>query len=50
MTRYGILDDDDRVIRWVWAKPGDGYRFVVQRIPRKRKPRIDLSKFEEALF
>lgn len=48
MKRYGILDDDDKVIRWVWDKPSDSYRFIVQKIPKK--PAIDLSQFEEALF
>lgn len=50
MIKYGILDDDDRVIRWVWDKPSEGYRFIVQRIPRKKKPPLDLSQFEEAPF
>lgn len=50
MTKFGILDDDDNVIRWVWDRPGSGYRYVTVKIPRQRKPKIDLSKFEPALF
>jgi len=45
LTRYGILDDEDQVIRWVWRKPGPAYRFITQ-----RRPRIDWDAIEEALF
>ena len=48
MTRYGILDDEDRVVRWVWYKPGPAYRFITQRLPR-RQP-IDWTNYEEALL
>lgn len=50
MTKFGILDDDDRVIRWVWDRPGAAYRYVEVKVPRPRKPKIDLSQFEPALF
>ena len=46
--RYGILDDEGKVIRWVWSVPP--YPHIVQKIKRKRKPKLDLSKAQEALF
>jgi hypothetical protein len=46
--RYGILDDEGKVVRWVWEKPT--YPHVVQKIKRHRKPKIDLSNALEALF
>jgi hypothetical protein len=46
--RYGILDDEGKVVRWVWEKPT--YTHVVQKIKRYRKPKIDLSNALEALF
>jgi hypothetical protein len=48
MTKYGILDDEGKVIRWVWDKPP--YPHIVQKIKRKRKPKLDLSNIQEALF
>jgi len=48
MKRYGILDDEGQVIRWVWEKPP--YPHIVQKIKRKRKPKLDLSNIPEALF
>lgn len=48
MKKYGILDDDGVVIRWVWDKPSDAYKFVVIKVPKK--PRIDWNNFEEALL
>jgi hypothetical protein len=44
--RYGILDDEGKVVRWVWEKPT--YPHVIQK--RKRKPKLDLSKVPDALF
>jgi hypothetical protein len=46
--RYGILDDENRVIRWVWVKPP--YPHVIEKVKRKCKPKIDLSNALEALF
>lgn len=46
--RYGILDDENRVIRWVWFKPP--YPHVVEKVKRPRKPKLDFSKCQEALF
>jgi hypothetical protein len=46
--RYGILDDEGQVIRWVWTVPP--YPHVVERIKRKRKPKLDLSQVPDALF
>ena len=48
MTKYGILDDEGKVIRWVWEKPP--YPHVVEKIKRKRKPKLDLSNVPDALF
>ena len=48
MIQYGILDDDNVVIRWVWVKPD--YPHITRKIIRKRKPNLDLSKFEAAPF
>jgi hypothetical protein len=48
MTKYGILDDEGNVIRWVWSVPP--YPHIVERIKRKHKPKLDLSKVQEALF
>lgn len=50
MIKYGILDYMGKVVRWVWDKPADHYKFVTVKIKRKRKPRIDWSKVEEAPF
>ena len=44
--RYGILDDEGNVVRWVWHMPP--YAHIVQKI--KRKPKLDLSNVPEALF
>lgn len=30
--RYGILDDFDEVIRWIWDKPANR-RYVTKRLP-----------------
>jgi hypothetical protein len=46
--RYGILDDEGKVIRWVWHMPP--YPHVVDRIKRKIKPKLDLSKVPDAPF
>lgn len=46
--RYGILDDEGKVIRWVWEKPP--YPHVVEKIKRQRKKKLDLSNIPDALF
>jgi hypothetical protein len=46
--KYGILDDEGKVIRWVWAVPP--YPHIVQKIKRQRKQKLDLSKVQEGLF
>lgn len=50
MIKYGILDDEGRVVRWVWSRPAAGYEFIVVKEKRPRKPPVDLSKFEDAPF
>ena len=46
--RYGILDDEGNVVRWVWEKPP--YPHIVQKIKRQRKKKLDLSNVPDALF
>ena len=46
--RYGILDDEGKVIRWVWVEPP--YPHIVVKVKRKQKPKLDLSKVQEGLF
>jgi hypothetical protein len=48
VIRYGILDYEGKVIRWVWSVPP--YPHIVEKIKRKRKLKLDLSKAQEALF
>ncbi len=48
MIQYGILDDEGAVVRWVWSKPG--YPHIIRKVPRRRKPKINLSQFEPAPF
>lgn len=43
--RYGILDDEGQVVRWVWNKPSAHYRYITQRVPT-----VDLSDIEDAPF
>lgn len=51
MTKYGILDDDGAVVRWVWSAPDPAhYRFITVRIPKPRQVKLDLSQFEPAPF
>jgi hypothetical protein len=46
MVRYGILDCDGKVIRWVWDRPA--YPHVVERVKRQRKPG-PLERFNQAI-
>jgi hypothetical protein len=48
MIKYGILDDEGNVVRWVWYLPP--YPHIVQKIKRQRKPKLDLSNVPDALF
>jgi hypothetical protein len=51
--RYGILDDDGQVLRWVYLRPSSAYRFVMQKVPRQRRPKRaapDLDQFGPAPF
>ena len=48
LLKYGILDDEGNVIRWVWHMPP--YAHVVVKVKRKRQPKLDLSNAPEALF
>ena len=43
--KYGILDDEGRVVRWVWTMPP--YPHIVYKI---KKPKPDLSGVPDALF
>lgn len=49
-TKYGILDDAGKVVRWVFDKPSEAYKFIIVKIKRPRKPKLDLSQFEPAPF
>jgi hypothetical protein len=44
--KYGILDDEGRVVRWVWFVPP--YPHIVQKRPSK--PKLDLSGVPDAPF
>ena len=46
--KYGILDDEGNVVRWVWHMPP--YPHIVQKIKRHRRPKLDLSNVPDALF
>jgi len=48
LLKYGILDDEGLVIRWVWVEPP--YPHVVVKVKRKQKTKLDLSSAPEALF
>lgn len=48
MIQYGILDDDGVVVRWVWVKPD--YPHITRKVIRKRKKKVDLTKFEDAPY
>ena len=48
MIQYGILDDENVVVRWVWVKPN--YPHIIRKVIRKRKQKIDLTKFEDAHY
>ena len=48
--KYGILDDEGAVVRWVYDQPSAGYEFVTVKITRSRRPSIDWSRFEAAPF
>jgi len=48
MNKYGILDDEGKVVRWVWHMPP--YPHIVSKPKRKRKPKLDFSKCEPAPF
>jgi len=49
MIKYGILDDFGEVLRWVWERPV-GRNYITVKVPKPRKPKLDLSKFGEALL
>jgi hypothetical protein len=48
MIQYGILDDKNVVVRWVWVKPD--YPHITRKVIRKRKKKVDLTKFEDAPY
>jgi hypothetical protein len=47
-VRYGILDDEGKVVRWVWTLPP--YPHIVEKIKRLRKTKTDTSKVPDAPF
>jgi len=44
--KYGILDEEENVVRWVWEKPD--YPHIVVKV--KRKPKFDSAQYPDALF
>ena len=44
-TKYGILDCNGEVIRWLNYKTSKHYKYVTV-----KKPKINLDDFEEELF
>ena len=50
MTKYGILDFDGEVVRWTYSKPSSCYEFITVKVKKIKKPGIDWSNFEPALF
>lgn len=48
--KFGILDDEGQVVRWVWDKPGLGYQFITVKVPKHKRAAIDLAAFPEALL
>jgi hypothetical protein len=46
--KFGLLDDEGKVVRWLWFKPS--YPHVVMKIKRQRRPPLDLSKVEDAPY
>jgi hypothetical protein len=46
--KYGILDDEGRVVRWVWFVPP--YPHIAVKVPRPSKPKLDLSGVQDAPF
>jgi hypothetical protein len=50
MTKYGILDFDGEVVRWTFTKPSDCYQYITIKVKKIKKPGIDWSNYEPALF
>jgi hypothetical protein len=48
MAKYGLLDDEGSVVRWLWQPPP--YPHIVVKIKRQRKPKLDLSRIPDAPF
>ena len=48
--KYGILDDENKVVRWLDFKPSSNYKFIIVKIPRDIKPKIDWNNFDIAPF
>lgn len=49
MIKYGLLDDFGEVVRWVWERP-TGRAYIEIKVPKVRKPRLDISQLPDALF
>ena len=50
MIRYGILDEEGKVVRWVYERPSSDYEYIVVKQKRQPKPKFDLSQIEDAPF
>lgn len=49
LIKYGILDDEGQVVRWVYDKPAHD-QFIVVKIKRQKRKAIDWANIEEAPF
>lgn len=53
MTRYrlqyGLLDDENRVIRWLDYPPANG-RYITRKLPRKTAARPSIESHGRALW
>lgn len=58
MTKYQVFDEDGKLMRVFdceeaaehWCNVREGYSLKVVKTPRPKRPKLDLSKFEEAPF
>jgi len=48
LTRYGILDENNQLIRWTYEKPSDSVTYLIE--ITKPLHEIDWENFEESLF
>ena len=49
-VKYGVVDDEGNVIRWMCYKPQHDSYIIVKLPRKKRKVEIDWDNIEEALL